>query len=114
MVLASCPHYYKVEKAPNALQRPDSTLSANPHRYFILRSGFNAYHMEDMLLRDKGRTTMSYVLGGLGITAGVFAIAVVIVAATKSSCPFVSAYDGKDVSLAGGKPAKVDLSGRYA
>lgn len=175
MLLASCAHYYKVGKAP-ALQSPDSVLTANPHRYFILRSGFNAYHMEDMSLssdrttvtcrletlpeehrlhlrngrgghrrykasapeeavlseihlyipqdsgavsgrvysfqlkkvekleilqKDKGRTTMSYVLGGLGITAGVFAVVVVIIAATKSSCPFVSAYDGKNVSLQG-------------
>lgn len=175
MLLASCAHYYKVEKT-SALQKPDSVLAANPHRYFILRSGFNAYHMEDMSLssdrttvtcrletlpaehqlhlrkgrgghmrykasdaeeavlseihlyipqdsgatsgrvysfplkkvekleilqKDKGRTTMSYVLGGLGITAGVLAVVVVIVAATKSSCPFVSAYDGKNVSLQG-------------
>ena len=176
MAVASCSHYYKVEKAPAALQRPDSTLTANPHRYFILRSGFNAYHMEDMSLspdrttvtcrlevlpeehrlhlrngrgghlrykasapeeavlseihlyipqdttavsghvysfslgkvekleilqKDKGRTTMSYVLGGLGIGAGVFAIVAVIVVATKSSCPFVSAYDGKNMLLQG-------------
>lgn len=50
---------------------------------------------------DAGRTTTSYILGGIGITLGVMAVASVIVALTKSSCPFVSVYDGEQYAVQG-------------
>ena len=55
----------------------------------------------EILTKDKGRTTQSYVLGAVGITLGVVAVAAIIIAATKSSCPFVSANDGHGLSLQG-------------
>jgi hypothetical protein len=55
----------------------------------------------EVLEHDRKRTTNSYVLGAIGYTVGAFLVAVIIIAATKSSCPFVSAYDGEDFSLQG-------------
>lgn len=59
----------------------------------------------EVIEKDKKRTLNSYVLGTLGVTVGVtvgvFTLAAIIVAATKSSCPFVSAYDGEKFSLQG-------------
>lgn len=55
----------------------------------------------EVIERDSKRTTNSYVIGAIGYTLGAFAIAAIIVAATKSSCPFVSAYDGKEFTLQG-------------
>lgn len=50
---------------------------------------------------DKQRTTGSYVIGAVGYTLGAFAVAAIIVAATKSSCPFVSAYTNNEFALQG-------------
>ncbi len=55
----------------------------------------------EVIEKDKGRTTGSYVIGAVGYTLGAFAVLTIIIAATKSSCPFVSAYDGKDFALQG-------------
>lgn len=55
----------------------------------------------EVLQHDKGRTTVSYILGGIGYTIGVMAVAAVIVALTKSSCPFVSVYDGQQYVVQG-------------
>ncbi len=55
----------------------------------------------EILEKDKKRTTNSYVIGGLGIALGTFALVTAIIVATKSSCPFVSAYDGNNFSLQG-------------
>jgi hypothetical protein len=55
----------------------------------------------EVIEKDKGRTTGSYVIGALGFTLGSLVVAAIIVAATKSSCPFVSAYDGEQFLLQG-------------
>ncbi|MEO6730343.1 MAG: hypothetical protein ABIN01_03945 [Ferruginibacter sp.] len=55
----------------------------------------------EIIEKDKKRTTNSYVAGTLGIVGGVAVLAAIIIAATKSSCPFVSAYDGSDFTLQG-------------
>lgn len=55
----------------------------------------------EVIEHDKSRTTSSYVLGGVGIGLGVVAVAAVIVALTKSSCPFVSVYDGEKYNVQG-------------
>ncbi|SFQ50889.1 hypothetical protein [Hymenobacter arizonensis] len=55
----------------------------------------------DLIEKDSDKTTASYLLGGLGITVGAMAILLVIVALTKSSCPFVYAYDGKEYRFVG-------------
>lgn len=55
----------------------------------------------EIIEKDKKRTTNSYVIGTIGYTVGVFVLVSIIVAALKSSCPFVSAYDGNNFSLQG-------------
>jgi hypothetical protein len=55
----------------------------------------------EIIEKDAKRTTSSYVIGTLGYTFGALAIVAIIIAATKSSCPFVSAYDGDHFSLQG-------------
>ena len=55
----------------------------------------------EVIEKDKGRTTSSYVIGAIGYTVGAVAIAGVIIALTKSSCPFVSAYYDGQYSLQG-------------
>ena len=55
----------------------------------------------EVLEKDKGRTTGSYIVGALGYTIGAMVIAGIIIAATKSSCPFVSAYTSDEFLLQG-------------
>ena len=55
----------------------------------------------EVIEKDKKRTTNSYVIGAIGYTLGALAVAGIIIAATKSSCPFVSAYDGEQFALQG-------------
>jgi hypothetical protein len=61
----------------------------------------NAISKIDIIEKDRGKTTSSYILGGLAYTVGALAVAAVIIAATKSSCPFISAYDGNGFVLQG-------------
>jgi hypothetical protein len=44
---------------------------------------------------DSGRTVASYIFTSVGVLVGAFAILLVIVALTKSSCPYVYVYDGE-------------------
>jgi len=176
IVAQSCHNYYRVSKKSNITVVTDTASVANIKRYFILRSGSDAYYMSNIMLskdrksltcllqalpeehtlhlrngrggnmrfkiakpeavvvnevhlyiagdsaavagrsyflslnkvmkievleKDKGRTTASYILGGLAITGGALFVAGIIVLATKSSCPFVSAYDGDNMALQG-------------
>jgi len=55
----------------------------------------------EVLVKDKGRTTGSYVIGAIGYTLGALAVVAIIAVATKSSCPFVSAYNGNEFVLQG-------------
>ena len=55
----------------------------------------------EIVEKDKQRTTGSYVIGAIGYTMGAFAVAAIIIAATKSSCPFVSAYTDNEFALQG-------------
>jgi hypothetical protein len=55
----------------------------------------------EVIEHDKARTRTSYILGGVGITLAAIVVTGVIVAATKSSCPFVSTYDGKGFNMQG-------------
>ncbi|HEY2647790.1 MAG TPA: hypothetical protein VGI38_01300 [Puia sp.] len=93
------------------LGKPDTVVLSEVH--FFITNDSNArpglsytLNLEkvqkvEILVKDKGRTTESYILGGLGITLGVVAVAAIIVAALKSSCPFVSAHDSSGLSLQG-------------
>lgn len=55
----------------------------------------------EVVEKDKQRTTGSYIIGAVGYTMGAIAVAAIIVAATKSSCPFVSAYTNNEFALQG-------------
>lgn len=55
----------------------------------------------EVIEKDRKRTTSSYVIGAVGYTLAAFAVVMVIAIATKSSCPFVSAYDGQQFTLQG-------------
>ncbi|KAA9039544.1 hypothetical protein FW778_12070 [Ginsengibacter hankyongi] len=55
----------------------------------------------EVIEKDKKRTTNSYVIGALGYTIGAIAVVAIIVAATKSSCPFISAYSNNEFVLQG-------------
>ena len=55
----------------------------------------------EVVEKDKQRTTGSYIIGAIGYTIGAIAVAAIIVAATKSSCPFVSAYTDNEFALQG-------------
>jgi len=51
--------------------------------------------------KDVGTTTASWIFGGIGIGAGVLAVVAVIVALTKSSCPFIYVYNGANYEFCG-------------
>lgn len=55
----------------------------------------------DLVEADTGKTTGSYLLGGVGIAAGVLVLLYIILLLTKSSCPFVYAYDGHQYRFVG-------------
>ena len=55
----------------------------------------------DVVEADTGRTILSYTLGAIGIALGVFVVIAVIALLTKSSCPFVYAYDGQHYRFVG-------------
>jgi hypothetical protein len=55
----------------------------------------------EVLQKDKQKTTGSYVIGAVGYTLGTLVVVGVIIAALKSSCPFVSAYNDDQFSLQG-------------
>jgi hypothetical protein len=91
--------------------KPDTVVLSEVHFYIptdtTLQTG-NPYTLDlskvekiEILEKDKSRTTRSYIGGAVGITLGVVAVAAIIVAATKSSCPFVSANNGNGLTLQG-------------
>jgi hypothetical protein len=175
-MLTGCSNYYKAANMNKNVVTENLNAPELANRYFILRNGANAYHMQNLVVsedkksitchldslpanhtlhlvkgrggamrykktsvevdvlnevhfyipfdtlakadsdyvlsldkvqkievleKDKGKTTTSYILGGLAVTIGVIAVAAAIAAATKSSCPFVSAYNGKEMVLQG-------------
>lgn len=170
--IQSCVNYFKVSSSSPSI-KVDSTVTANPQRYYILHNGDVAYHMNNISIssdqksilctldtvasahmlhlqnssktrykknkpeaavlnevhlyiqkdntankqmpyvlnidkvekmeiinKDKARTTASYVIGGVGIGVGSAAVIGIVVAAL-TSCPFVSSYDGSNVSIQG-------------
>ena|SRR6476659_7070022 len=48
--LQSCMNYYKISKAPENTSTPEKTIETNVNRqrYFILRNGDSAYHMDSI------------------------------------------------------------------
>ncbi|WP_290340852.1 hypothetical protein [Ferruginibacter paludis] len=75
---------------------PDKTALPGPYKLQL-----DQVQKIEVIEKDRKRTTSSYVIGALGYTLGVLAVVTIIVAATKSSCPFVSAYTNGSFSLQG-------------
>ncbi len=63
--------------------------------------GLNRIQKIEVIEKDPKRTTNSYVLGAIGYTLGTLVVVGIIIAATKSSCPFVSAYHNNEFALQG-------------
>ncbi|WP_152981545.1 hypothetical protein [Hymenobacter sp. AT01-02] len=55
----------------------------------------------EVIERDTGKTIFSHVLVGAGVVGGAYVILGIIVLLTKSSCPFVYAYDGANYQFVG-------------
>lgn len=50
---------------------------------------------------DSGKTVLMSTLAGIGIGLGVIALVFIIVALTKSSCPFIYSYNGSEYTFSG-------------
>ncbi|CAN5595239.1 hypothetical protein BH11BAC5_BH11BAC5_24960 [soil metagenome] len=74
----------------------DKTAALGPYTLQL-----NQVQRIEVIEKDRNRTTGSYVAGAIGYTLGVLAVVSIIVVATKSSCPFVSAYANGGFSLQG-------------
>ena len=75
---------------------PDTSAKPGPYKLSL-----GSINRIEILEHDKKRTTISHVRGAIAITAGTAAVALIIAAALKSSCPFISAWDGNSFSLQG-------------
>lgn len=90
---------------------PDDLMVLNEVHFYIqpdagIVMGQNLVQLDkiqkiEVIQKDRKRTTSSYVIGAIGYTVGALALVSIILVATKSSCPFVSAYDGNNFSLQG-------------
>ena len=75
---------------------PDNTASLGKYTFAL-----DKVQKIEVIEKDKKRTTNSYVLGAIGYTLGTMVVVGIIIAATKSSCPFVSAYTNNEFVLQG-------------
>src|SRR4051812_38554992 len=50
IVTQACRNFYKVSKNSNVAVITDTVSRVNMNRYYILRSGLNAYYMNDILI----------------------------------------------------------------
>ena len=55
----------------------------------------------DVVERETGRTIASHVIGGTALIVGALTIISIIILLTKSSCPFVYAYNGENYDFVG-------------
>jgi hypothetical protein len=62
---------------------------------------FSSIKSIKIIEKDNGKTTASYVFGGLGIVFGVMVIVTIISALLKSSCPYVYVFDGESFVFEG-------------
>ena len=77
---------------------PHDQVAASGNQYTL---SLDKVEKIEVIEKDKKRTSNSYVIGAIGFTLGALAVVGIIIAATKSSCPFVSAYDGEQFALQG-------------
>ncbi|MEO6868218.1 MAG: hypothetical protein ABI168_01155, partial [Ginsengibacter sp.] len=103
-------HQIHLDKGKGKMKYKEEYVLSEVHLYIdndsLLKEGdftlaLNRIQKVEVIEKDKKRTTNSYVIGAVGYTVGAFAVAVIIIAATKSSCPFVSAYTNNEFVLQG-------------
>ncbi len=103
-------HQVHLDKGKGKRKYKEEYVLSEVHLYIdndsLLKEGdftlaLNRIQKVEVIEKDKKRTTNSYVIGAVGYTVGAFAVAVIIIAATKSSCPFVSAYTNNEFVLQG-------------
>jgi hypothetical protein len=103
-------HQYYVYKGKGNMRYKDAFVLNEVHMYIandtLLNKGRYKLSLDqiqkiEVIEKDKKRTTNSYVIGALGYTIGALAVVAIIVAATKSSCPFISAYTNNEFVLQG-------------
>ncbi len=95
---------YKKAKAQDAVLNEvhiyvPAGVSANSGQGLSLNMG--DIEKIEIIQKDAGKTTTSFILGGLGYTLGALTLISVIILLTKDSCPFVSTYDGEQYNLQG-------------
>ncbi|MEO8794199.1 MAG: hypothetical protein ABI390_01965 [Daejeonella sp.] len=84
-------HFYTSATLPATISGSDSVVTVN----------LNQIDKIEVVEKDKKRTSHSYLIGGIGYSAGALVLAGIIIAATKSSCPFVIGYNKGEFSLQG-------------
>ena len=103
-------HQLDLDKGKGRMRYNEAYVLSEVHLYIdndsLLNMGsctlaLNRIQKIEVIEKDRKRTTNSYVIGALGYTAGAFVVAGIIIAATKSSCPFVSAYTNNKFVLQG-------------
>jgi hypothetical protein len=103
-------HQNYVHKGKGNMKYSDAFVLNEVHMYItndtLLSKGSYTLALDqiqkiEVIEKDKKRTTNSYVIGALGFTVGAIAVVAIIIAATKSSCPFISAYTNNEFVLQG-------------
>ncbi len=88
--------YYGAE-GKKILNEVRIALTDTPLEAGALTVPLSAVSRVDIIQHDAGRVVLTY----LGVIVGAFVLVVIIIALTKSSCPFVYSYDGENYSLEG-------------
>jgi hypothetical protein len=103
-------HQNYLYKGKGNMKYKDAFVLSEVHMYItndtLLSKGSYTLSLDqiqkiEVIEKDKKRTTNSYVIGALGFTIGAIAVAGIIIVATKSSCPFISAYTNNEFVLQG-------------
>jgi hypothetical protein len=103
-------HQLHLGKGKGNMRYKDAFVLNEVHMYIandsVLSKGSYTLSLDqiqkiEVIEKDRKRTTNSYVIGAIGFTLGAVGVAAIIIAATKSSCPFVSAYYGNEFALQG-------------